>query len=271
MNKTKIEYLTHTWNPVTGCLHGCPYCFAKNITRRFGEHQKGDYLLHELVEYDGTRLDLLTESDNPTSFSLGKKAVGMNPYPFGFEPTLHYYRLDEPKAVKKSARIGVVFMGDLFGDWVPHDWIEKVLLCVSECSQHTYIFLTKNPKRYREFDFPKNAWVGTSAENTKNLRARQAQMNFNLAPLRYLSLEPLLEDVAAHLTFDIWDWIILGAQTGPSSKPPNPNWIQGIIDARDMHEQETGVHIPLFLKNNLKWAEKIQEWPDQERRINGGK
>ena len=107
MNRTKIEYLTHTWNPVTGCLHGCPYCFAKNITHRFGEHQKGDGVLHELVEYEGTRIDLRSENYNPTSFSLGKKAVGIHAYRFGFDPTLHTYRLDEPETLKNKPLVAV--------------------------------------------------------------------------------------------------------------------------------------------------------------------
>ena len=264
MNRSKIEYLTHTWNPVTGCMHSCSYCFARKITERFGEHQKGDDVLHALLEYEGTRLDLRSENYNPTSFSLGKKAVGMNPYPFGFEPTLHAYRLDEPKMLKKPARIGVVFMGDLFGNWVPRNWIEVVIDTVKACPQHTFLFLTKNPERYRKFDFPENAWLGTSAENAINLHVREDQMCFSLPKISFLSLEPLLDDVSRYISFDIWDWIIVGAQTGPGAVKPKPEWVQAVIDARDMYEQKTGKHVPLFLKNNLGWPEAIQEFPRDE-------
>jgi len=129
MNKQSesgIPYCDYTWNPATGCLHGCSYCFAERIAKRFS----------------------------------GSKA-----FPDGFKPRFHPERLGEPLKIKKPSVIFVSDMGDLFGDWVPEKCITEVLGVVGECPQHTFLFLTKNPKRYKRFNFPKNAWLGTSVEN----------------------------------------------------------------------------------------------------------
>lgn len=107
MNRSKIEWCDSTWNPVTGCLHGCEYCYARGIAKRFGF---GAY------EPDINKRVLL---EPPVS--AGKKV----PYPFNFEPTFHKYRLDE-YSIKKGRTIFVCSMADLFGEWVPDEWIEEV-------------------------------------------------------------------------------------------------------------------------------------------------
>jgi len=91
MNRTRIEWCDFTWNPVTGCYHGCDYCYARRIAHRFFP-----------------------------------KTVGFNPY-------FWRDRLREPLALKKPARIFVCSMADLFGDWVPREWIEAVFETVRDC------------------------------------------------------------------------------------------------------------------------------------------
>ena len=125
MNRSNIEWCQWTWNPVTGCKHGCPYCYARGIARRF-----------------------------PKAF------------PNGFEPTFHESRLDEPEKLKKPAHIFAVSMGDLFGEWVPKEWIERVVGVIHGCPQHTFTVLTKNPRRavdwFADKPSPRNLMIGTS-------------------------------------------------------------------------------------------------------------
>lgn len=257
MNKTKIEWADYTWNPITGCLHGCEYCYAHGIAQRLGNrympYGNGVNVLNE--PFDGER--------------------GVDPYPYGFEPTFHKYRLDEPQKVKKPSKIFVASMGDLFGDWVPDEWIEEVFKACKKAPQHTYMFLTKNPKRYYAFrdKCPKNFWLGASAVNQADekvlfngdgsfivTKAHCIADTMAFMPNSFLSIEPLLNDVAMDVDFDFINWVIVGAQTGPGAVPPKPEWVQNIID------QCRYVGVPVFLKNNLNWPEKIQEWPEEMRR-----
>ena len=124
--KSKMFHLvTRTWNPVTGCRHNCVYCWARRLAE-------------EKLKY------------------MSRK------YARGFEPTLHPWELD--------ARFGpgefvfVCDMGDLFGWWVPAEWIRAVLHVVERYPRTTFLFLTKNPKRYLQFDFPGNCILGATIE-----------------------------------------------------------------------------------------------------------
>ena len=107
MKKTKIEWCDSTWNPVTGCLHGCEYCYARRITERFG-NKLPDFSVYPKM-YENCHMVDSKFTDNP--------------YPHGFEPTFHAYRLDEPARLTKPRNIFVCSMADLFGEWVPDEWI----------------------------------------------------------------------------------------------------------------------------------------------------
>ena len=134
MNKTKIDWCDSTWNPVTGCLHGCEYCYARSIAHRFsggGENWTDD-----------------------KTIVLDKKMYGEEeekaiPYPYGFIPTFHRYRLNDYIG-KKGRNIFVCSMADLFGEWVPDSWIKEVFKACENAPQHNYLFLTKNPIRYAQ-------------------------------------------------------------------------------------------------------------------------
>lgn len=164
-------------------------------------------------------------------------------YPYGYDPTFYPHRLDEPTHVKKPSKIFVVDTGDLFGAWVPTEWIEKVLNAAIKCPQHAFQFLTKNPRRLLSFVFPQNAWVGTSVSSDSDANRAETVKKAH-APIRYLSIEPLL----GNITFDLMgiQWIILGAMTGKDSVVPEKEWIAGILTAAIENR------IPLFVKKNME-------------------
>lgn len=111
MNKTKIDWCDSTWNPVTGCLHGCEYCYARGIASRFST------CWYKMTD------DKVVVLDEKIYGEEDEKAL---PYPYGFKPTLYRYRLNEYQN-KKSRNIFVCSMADLFGKWVPDGWKIEVL------------------------------------------------------------------------------------------------------------------------------------------------
>lgn len=245
MNKTKIEWCDYTWNVVRGCLHGCDYCYGKRIDKRFG---------------DGT-----------------------------FAPTFYPARLQEPLKVKKPARIFVGSMADLFGEWTwrfkeggftTTDYAVKCILrVVSQCPQHTFIFLTKNPKGMQTFFFPDNCWCGTSVEDQEKADLRIPELLKVQCRTRFVSYEPALgpvdfysdalgdplcrcagclsmaEDYPDSPGLQRIDWLIIGAQTGPGAVKPNPEWINSAV------KQAVCAGVPLFVKDNVHYSEQIREFP----------
>ncbi|OQA08600.1 MAG: Phage protein Gp37/Gp68 [Bacteroidetes bacterium ADurb.Bin397] len=258
--KGKIEYLDFTWNPVTGCLHNCPYCYARKITNRFGGASETHY--NETV---GEECQWYTEETKETHDLLepiydvdrGHNA----PYPFYFDPTFHRYRLDEPQKVKKSSIIGTVYMGDLFGDWVLDEWIEEVFKACEKAPWHKYLFLTKNPGRYYDLYCKKlipcknNYWFGTTLTKPSD-----EYVWLEKAPYKtFVSMEPLLEGFGelekGFMHGQIPKWVIIGQQTGPN-KPPKNEWVQSIID------QCRAAGVPVFVKSPLYEKFPVHEWPE---------
>lgn len=139
MEKSKIEWCDSTWNPVSGCYHPCPYCYARSTANRFkGCDCAAGGETDENVVYLKERLTV-TSKDG---------VVRNAAYPFGFTPTFHEYRLNDPLTKGFGKTIFVCSMADLFGDWVPDEWIKKVFDACKAASGHRYLFLTKNPARY---------------------------------------------------------------------------------------------------------------------------
>lgn len=250
VNKTKIEWCDYTWNPVSGCMHGCEYCYAADIAKRFDGKKGGGEAVHVLdkpVKKDGKDL----------------------PYPYGFEPTLFRYRLNEPARKKKAARIFVCSMGDLFGEWVPDEWIEEVTTACEAAPQHTYMFLTKNPARYIwQVKIPRNHWIGTTVTGVGDIHKAKILMSFNIPGKKFLSIEPIQEELGfakRHIFSNSirhhWiDWVIIGAETGNRKDKviPKREWIEDIVDICREN------NVPVFMKDNLKdiWeAELIREMP----------
>lgn len=126
MNNTKIEWATKTWNPVTGCNRGCPYCYAKGIARRFGGQVGGRSIKAN---------PMLHDIHKPFAVIRKNRKIIKAPFPFDFEPTFHRYRLDEPLQKKKPQNIFVSSMGDLFGPWIPDEWIQAVFNACKQATQ----------------------------------------------------------------------------------------------------------------------------------------
>ncbi len=170
MNNTKIEWCDSTWNPVTGCLHGCEYCYARNQAKRFEGYGGAD---GKIITYNPLKI---SELYIPLTITRKNGKTVTAPYPFGFEPTFHRYLLDIPQHWKKPRTIFVCSMADLFGDWVPDEWIEEVFKACEKATQHRYLFLTKNPKRYGDLakagKLPQreNMWYGSTLDNMRAKR-----------------------------------------------------------------------------------------------------
>ena len=171
-----------------------------------------------------------------------------------FRPTFHRNRLKEPYEVKKPSKIFAVSMGEMFGDWVPNDWIYQILGVMRGNPQHIFQVLTQNPKRLIEFNglYPKNLWLGITVNRVDKLLGIDALLKADVK-IHFLSFEPLLEQINP-LLIGI-QWIIIGAKTGKNARLPKREWVNLLVDvARDDR-------IPIFLKDNLHWHKKIQEFP----------
>ncbi|WP_457753933.1 DUF5131 family protein [Thermococcus sp.] len=221
MNRTKIEWTDFTWNPVVGCYNyisenACrvgKHCYARKIAKRQKHRCKKCYR---------------------------------------FEPHIHPERLAEPYKLKKPSRIFVCSMGDLFGDWIPKEWIKLIIKVAEENPQHIFQFLTKNPKRYRKFKFPDNCWLGTTVNHYLDSYRAGYLTKLKGKNIKFISFEPLYSEIQV-LPENI-DWIIIGAQTNPTLQPKK-EWVDSLITLA----RKIGAAV--FLKNNLNYPRKIQEFP----------
>lgn len=270
MNKTKIEWCDSTWNPVTGCLHGCEYCYARKIAERFKgsgdlrEAGNGFWLDKDNFEVSSGIYETkyaLTTGEKPKPFEPYSGKI--TPYPFGFSPTFHRYRLDIPRKWTEPRTIFVCSMADLFGEWVPDEWIKAVFEACAEAPQHRYLFLTKNPQRYvalyalDKLPFGDNMWYGASVTTPE--QAEETAKSFAKLPCSpiqantFLSVEPMLFDLAGHNSWEKFcrgyyaDWIIVGAETGNRKDKviPQKEWINGIVADCDDYGK------PVFMKDSL--------------------
>ena len=204
--QTRIEWTERTWNPVVGCTKvspGCKYCYAENMSHRL-------------------------------------KAMGVAGYEHGFKLTLLPQRLSEPLQRRTPTIYFVNSMSDLFHEEVPFDYIEKVFRVIEESPQHTFQILTKRPERMVEFfkkhRAPQNAWLGVSVEDRKYGVPRIALLQTINASVRFLSVEPLLEDLGRIRLRGI-HWVIVGGESGSSARPMKPAWVDNIrrqCEARDV-------------------------------------
>lgn len=261
IHKTKIEWATHTWNPVTGCRHGCKYCYARKIVNRFSPRATERPQSNENYTVDLDRGCYILHK--PTNQIDAGGVSRPCTYPFGFEPCFYEYTLDYPEKRRIPSRIFVSSMGDLFGDWVPEEWIERVFDACSKAPQHVYMFLTKNPKRYlmlaQNGKLPKgpNYWYGSTVTNP------DTDFWYASEYKTFVSVEPMLEPFPTNPeACKRINWLIVGAMTGPGSRKAQPDreWVESLVnDAR-----ANGV--PVFMKDNLAAVcgdDLIQELPPE--------
>lgn len=228
-----ISWASWSWNPVTGCLHGCNYCYARQIatSERF-------------------------------------KAI----YPAGFTPLFHEERLTAPANTtipKKRLddpsykRVFVCSMADLYGRWVPIEWIDRVHEQMLSNPQWEYLLLTKFPDRYNEVKLPPTSWVGTSVDEQKRVRiAERAFRRIEDVKVKWLSLEPLNEPLEFS-DLSMFDWVVIGAQT--ETRQPDgtvaafqPPWQWVINITKQAMDAGCKVHWKPNLRSNPGMV-----WPDE--------
>ncbi len=190
-----IEWAKWTWNPVTGCRHACPYCYAQKM------------------------------AENPF-YEKG--------FPTKFNPTFHPDRLPAVKAFrvpKKRAEepgiknVFVCSMADLFGEWVPAEWIQSVIDTITARPDMNFLFLTKNLARYAEFVFPGNAWLGATADNQRRFeKAREVFSRLQTDNIKFLSCEPLREFISCE-NLDFIHWLIVGGLKNSENTEKQPEWL----------------------------------------------
>ena len=239
MNKTPIGWAKnpdgtqgYSWNPITGCLNGCEYCYARRLANT---RLKERYLANRQVSLD--------KGINLLCFDLR--------FATPFYPRFWQEKLFQPYVKGRAKGIFVCDMSDLFGIGVPEEWTKMVMNTIKECPQHRFYLLTKQPQNLIKWSpFPDNCWVGVSATNWLMFSDALGELTHIKAKVKYISFEPLLEqirlDELQKLLFQKGnlDWVIIGAQTKPTIMP-KIEWVKEIVEACD------NANIPVFLKNNL--------------------
>lgn len=215
---SRIEWTEATWNPVTGCTKvspGCKHCYAENLARRL-------------------------------------RAMGTPGYERGFTTiTLLPNRLEEPLKRKKPTKYFVNSMSDLFHERVPDAFIDRVLEVIEATPRHVYQILTKRAERLPAFfatrRLPRNVWLGVSVENRKHGLPRIDALRQVDAAIRFLSVEPLLEDLG---TVDLRGihWVIVGGESGPQARPMAPEW------ALNVKRQCETADVAFFFKQWGHWG-----------------
>lgn len=197
-----IEWTEETWNPATGCSKvsaGCENCYAEVMARR----------LH---------------------------AMGVAGYDNGFNVTLMPSRLDQPLYKKKPTRYFVNSMSDLFHERIPDEYIARVFSVMEKTPQHTYQILTKRAYRLPDYfgvnQLPSNVWLGVTVEDRASGVPRIDHLRNVSAAVRFLSIEPLLEDLGDIDLTDI-HWVIVGGESGPKARPMNEEWVLSVKERCD--------------------------------------
>lgn len=221
---TKIEWVARpgttpeSWNPVTGCTKvspGCKHCYAERMARRLaGRH-------------------------------------GYPEAPNHFDVTLHPDRLEQPLRWRKPRTVFVCSMSDLFHEDVPEEWIDRIFSVIDEARTHTYLILTKRAERmyeythneaYIDWQWP-HVWLGVTAENQAMADERIPLLLETPAAVRFVSLEPLLEQIylkpqwlyyncatPGMKDWDGLDWVIVGGESGTGARPMRPDWARNLRD-----------------------------------------
>lgn len=172
-------------------------------------------------------------------------------YKNAFQLTLHPESLEEPKQWKRGHNIFVCSMSDLFHEQVPFEFIDKIMKTIEETPQHRYQLLTKRPERMAAYfsthKVPKNAWLGTTIENEACKNRITLLQSIPNVKVRFLSCEPLLEDLK-DLDLRGIHWVIVGGESGPLARPMKPNWVMKIW------EQTKNAKVAFFFKQWGTWG-----------------
>ena len=200
---SQIEWTDATWNPVTGCTKispGCKHCYAETFAERF-------------------------------------RGVKGHPYEQGFDLRLVPEKLQEPLRWKTPRMIFVNSMSDLFHEDVPDEYIEQATRVMAKANWHTFQVLTKRSRRMKRLLNTKlrfaawspHIWWGVSVENRKHGLPRIDDLKAADVRVRFLSIEPLLEDLG-RLSLQGISWVIVGGESGPGARPMQKDWVLSIRD-----------------------------------------
>jgi len=214
-DKSKIEWTDATWNPVRGCTKispGCAHCYAETFAERF-------------------------------------RGVAGHPYEQGFDLRCVPEKLLDPLRWTRARMIFVNSMSDLFHKDVPQDYIAKVADVMRLANWHTFQVLTKRSERLsqmlrtslKEHAAEPHIWWGVSVENRKHGLPRIDHLRNAPAVARFLSIEPLLEDLGAIDLTGI-SWVIVGGESGNGARPMDAEWVRSIRD------QCESADVPFFFK-----------------------
>ena len=199
MAATRIEWTEQTWNPVTGCTKvspGCKHCYAERMALRL-------------------------------------QAMGAPGYARGFDLTLHADRLGQPLERKKPTVYFICSMADLFHEEVSDAFVERVLAVARQTPRHTYQILTQRAERLPRFfanrPIPPNVWLGVTVEDRRHGLPRIDFLRRVPARVRFLSVEPLLEDLGP-LDLDGIGWVLVGGESSPDARPMREEWALSVRD-----------------------------------------
>lgn len=207
-----IEWAQWSWNPITGCKHDCSYCYARDIANRF--------------------------------------------YVQKFEPSIYPGRMSAPantqvpEQAKEDTRYRNIFTGsmaDIFGRWVPAEWIESVLNVMRDNPQWNFLTLTKFPNRLTEFEIPENAWMGTSVDLQARVNNAEKAFSRFECGVKWLSIEPMIEPLKFN-NLDVFDWVVIG---GASASTQTPAWNPPYVWIEDIVKQCRDAGVKVYFKTNL--------------------
>lgn len=196
MGISKIEWTEATWNPVTGCTKvssGCLNCYAERMAKRL-------------------------------------QAMGHPSYLNGFDITCHEHLLELPLTWRKPKMIFVNSMSDLFHESIPDEFIIKVFQVMNQAHWHTFQVLTKRAERLQELSavlpWTRNIWMGVTVENQRYIK-RINNLKESAAFTKFISMEPLIGPIE-DLDLRGIDWVIVGGESGPGSRPMDKQWVLDI-------------------------------------------
>jgi len=235
-----IEWARWSWNPITGCLHNCAYCYARDIANRFYNHLPEDERFNP-VFYP----DRLTAPSNTKLPDLDK--------------------IDDPIERIGKQNVFVCSMADLFGKWVPTKWIQVVLDQINDNPQWTFLLLTKFPIRMAEFEYPANTWLGTTVDYQWSVeRAEKAFKKIKQSGYKgicWLSCEPMMENLQ-FTSLDMFDWVVMGGSSKSTQtaefKPPI-DWIINLYT--QARQSECLVYFKTNLIPGISDEQRVREYP----------
>ena len=194
---SRIEWTEQTWNPTTGCTKitpGCKHCYAEIMAKRL-------------------------------------QAIGTPGYDNGFRLSLMENRLNQPLQRRKPTIYFVNSMSDLFHEDIPDEFLDQAFSVISRTPHHTYQILTKRSERMHRYfashAVPSNVWLGVTVEDRQHGVPRIDDLRLVEATVRFVSAEPLLEDLGEIDLTDI-HWMIVGGESGPKARPMKQEWVENI-------------------------------------------